>query len=431
MLVFEQTVSVVARNMGRMTTSIIAQQEQLGARFDAIAAADRVIAQGFARRAELVDEARRFSEAIAVDAPPSGNARWDRQEIARREFVSELACTLRLPERTVENLIAESRALTDDLPETRAALQAGTISYRHAQTLIEQSWSIPDNAKAGFEAALVPAARKLTVSKLKHKARGLRERLHPETISARHSKSIVDRNSFFQPESDGMATLIVCAGADTVQAIYNRATDVAVTLQGPSERRTLTQLRTDVISDLLIDGVTPSGIGLGVRATVQVTVPVLTLLGHSEEPGHLEGYGPIDPDTARDLAGRAPSFTRLLTHPETGVVLSVGRDRYKVPKRMRRYLRVRDETCRFPGCNRSAVRCDLDHNLDWQFQGFTAHDNLAHLCPMHHALKTETAWDVKQDPGGILTWTSPSGNEYVTEPVTLITTEPPPALPPF
>jgi hypothetical protein len=159
---------------------------------------------------------------------------------------------------------------------------------------------------------------------------------------------------------------------------------------------------------------------------VNVTVPVLTLMGQSDEPGHLEGYGPIDPETARRLAGGAAGFTRLLTHPETGVVLSVGRDRYKVPKHLRRWLRLRDETCRFPGCNKPAAHSDLDHSLDWQFDGLSAYDNLAHLCPSCHGLKSETGWSVKHLDNGRLLWTSPTGRTFTTEPATVIQTPSPP-----
>ena len=66
-----------------------------------------------------------------------------------------------------------------------------------------------------------------------------------------------------------------------------------------------------------------------------VTVPVMTLLGHSDEPGTLDGYGPIDADTARRLAATAPSFRRLLVHPETGVALSLGTETYRVPTDLR------------------------------------------------------------------------------------------------
>jgi hypothetical protein len=413
-----------------MATLVSTSQQQLGRLFDAVAAAEKAIAQAFASRAEAVDRARRFSAAHAAGIPLSLQARWSREEIAERELSSELAATLRVPERTAENLLAESRALADDLPGTRAALAAGRISYRHAQTVVQQSWSIPVDGLAAFEQALLPAAEKLTVAKLKHKARLLREKLHPETITARREKSIADRTCGVIPEHDGMATLYLTTGAELVQAIFTRATDLATSLHGPGEKRTLSQIRTDVLSDLLIDGVTPTGVGAGVKATVQVTVPVMTLLGHSDEPGYLEGYGPIDADTARDLASRAPSFTRLLTHPETGVILSVGRDRYKVPKRMRQFLRLRDETCRFVGCNRSARNAELDHTHDWALLGLTAADNLAHLCTASHALKTQTRWTVAQQPGGILTWTSPTGRDFTTEPATVLPTGPPPTAPP-
>ncbi|HOB58031.1 MAG TPA: HNH endonuclease signature motif containing protein, partial [Rhodoglobus sp.] len=151
---------------------------------------------------------------------------------------------------------------------------------------------------------------------------------------------------------------------------------------------------------------------------VLVTVPVLTLLGVSDEPATLEGYGPIDHDTAMRLAATAPSFTRLLTHPETGAVLSVGRDRYTVPADLRTWLRVRDGTCRFPGCSRAARICEIDHTQDWLHNGQTAHENLAHLCPAHHRLKHQTRWTVTQSAGGVLNWTSPNGRDYATEPET-------------
>ncbi|MBC7443365.1 MAG: DUF222 domain-containing protein, partial [Ramlibacter sp.] len=271
-----------------------------------------------------------------------------------------------------------------------------------------------------FEQSLLPAARTLTAAKLKHQARMIRERLHPESITARKAKSFGERTSWLQAEADGMATLSLTTSSETVHAIFNRANDTARSLQGPGELRSLTQLRTDVLSDLLIDGVTPGGLASGIRASVQVTVPVLTLLGRSEEPGYLENYGPIDPDTARDLASRAPSFTRILIHPETGIVLSVGRHRYKVPKRMRRFLRLRDETCRFPGCNQPARGADLDHGEEWRDLGETADDNLAHLCRSSHTLKTETSWTVKQKPGGVLVWNSPTGRDFETQPATWI-----------
>jgi len=423
--------SVGARSVTGMTGSFIARQEGLGSRFEAIAETEREIAAAFARRATLVNEARRYSEATAA-TPAVPGGRWPAGVVAERKFVSELAVTLRVPQRTAENLIEASRALAEDLPATRAALEAGEISYRHAQVLIGQALTVPAAAKAGFEASLLRTAGHLTAAKLKYKARLLRERLHPETLLARHTISVADRKVGIEAEPDGMASIWLYDTAEKVNAAYHRVSVAAQSLQTPglqgaTESRTLSQLRADVFADLLLDAVTPAGVGAGIRATVNVTVPVLTLLGQSEEPGHLEGYGPIDPDTARQLAGGATGFTRLLTHPETGVVLSVGRDHYRVPKPLKKWLRLRDETCRFPGCTKPAAHCDLDHSLDWQFDGLTAHDNLANPCAGCHALKSEIGWTVTHLDNGHLHWTSPTGRAFTTEPATIIQTPPPPA----
>jgi hypothetical protein len=161
----------------------------------------------------------------------------------------------------------------------------------------------------------------------------------------------------------------------------------------------------------------------GIRPRVILTVPVLTMLGRSNEPAMLDGTVPIDPETARRLAGRATSFIRVLTHPETGATLSVGRRRYRVPEHLKIYLQLRDRTCRFPGCSVRVARCDIDHNHDWQYGGETAHYNLAHFCPGHHAIKGETDWCVvqRESAPGVLEWRSPSGRRIVSEPENPIT----------
>jgi hypothetical protein len=167
------------------------------------------------------------------------------------------------------------------------------------------------------------------------------------------------------------------------------------------------------------DAMGPLAVLLGqVRPQLDVSVPVLTLLGHSETPGTLDGVTPIDADTARRLAAAAPSFTRILTDPETGVVLSVGRKRYRPPPDLARYIRLRDGTCRFPGCNRRARHTQIDHTVQRQDGGPTRWDNLACLCEKHHHLKDETAWKVVQLDRGVLQWTSPAGRIYTTEPET-------------
>jgi hypothetical protein len=290
---------------------------------------------------------------------------------------------------------------------------------------------------------------------------------------------VADRRVEITPADDDLCWLTALLPAAQAMAIYHRLSDIAVAVQGADDDRTLPQLRADVLCDLLLesecaagtpcgpldpdapDADEPDSDGLGtdadddtsaayqaadsdressaavagrpegarwparqrwphgvsgIRPVVVLTVPVLSLLGHGDEPADLEGFGPIDIETAKELAAQASSFIRVLTHPETGAVLSVGRDRYRVPADLRTALGIRDETCRFPGCRRRAMRCDVDHARAWERGGRTDIDNLEHLCRKHHRLKHELGWTTAHHGGGVLTWTSPVGLSYRSEP---------------
>ena len=188
------------------------------------------------------------------------------------------------------------------------------------------------------------------------------------------------------------------------------------------------QLRADVLSDLLIEGDTTVHPveARGIRATVAVTVPALTLLAESDSaraaaglaPAVVEGVGPVPLDRARELCGGADGWMRILTHPETGMVLSVGRTQYRPPPMLRKLVRWRADRCMAPGCGIPASRCEIDHTVAWEHGGETALDNLAPLCKGHHTVKHHGGWRVRQlpDTGGALEWTSPAGRRYVVQP---------------
>jgi len=364
-----------------------------------------------------------------ADASPRKVAAWEDQEIARRTVISEVACTLRLAERTAEGLIGEAAMFAGPMTATLTAMSRGEISYRHGQVLMEQLSFLPLEEVADLETQLLPVAKDLTVGKLAAKARRIRERAHPKTITKRTTEAVKERGVWWEGRPDGMGTLTWYGTAQQTQAAHDRLTSIAEATRSreyqvesiPEEqRRTIGQICADAIADLLLDGVTPTGTGGGIRGSVMVTVPVLTAMGESDAPGFLEGYGPIPAAAAREIAAGAPSFTRLLTNPETGVVLSVGSEQYKVPADLRRWLRLRDGTCRFPGCNRPASRSDIDHTRPWEDGGPTDYDNLAHLCAAHHRLKHQSHWAVVQEPGGILVWTSPAGLVHRTYPETAL-----------
>lgn len=409
---------------------------------DAVVGIEKMIAGLTSMRAELLNQAIVFTE-LEDQVSSVGEPGLTRSQSMRwRSLRAEIACALRIPERTAENQLATAHGLASELPSTLAALKVGEISYRHAEAIVDSVAGLDADAVAVLETMALPFARKLTVAKFERKLRTLRERANPESIIERRERAACDREVVFAPARDGMAWLSAYLPAANALAAFHRLTELAGCLRAidtPSDgsvpRRTLAQARADAFRDLLIDGEPALEGPRGIRPTVFVTVPAMTLLGRSNEPAILDGYGPIDPDTARELAALAPSFFRLLTHPETGAVLSVGQDSYRVPSDLKNWLRLRDCTCRFPGCSRTAYQCDIDHTDDRALGGETRHDNLAHLCRSHHRLKHNSSWRVQHlvtgddppdDPDhphappdiapGTLTWTSPTGHEYTTEP---------------
>ena len=79
------------------------------------------------------------------------------------------------------------------------------------------------------------------------------------------------------------------------------------------------------------------------------------------------------------------------------------------------FIRGRDMTCRFPGCDEPAHRCDLDHTIAYP-NGPTQASNLKCLCRKHHLLKTFWGWQDEQLPDGTVIWTCPQGQTYTTHP---------------
>ena len=396
-----------------------ASSDPIGRLTSAVAQADRLATVAAAFRDELVATAYREGAAEyaarLTDLPPA-----ERREWGARAMLAELACALRLPEGTLAKRLARQAALAA-FPRFREAHAAGLVSSWHCDVMLDVFGHVDDEAAlAAADEALIGKALELTPSELRVPARRWRARHVPKTDDERR-RNLAARHVAVSPADDDLCWLTALLPAAQAMAIYHRLSDVAARAAGPDEPRTLDQLRADALCDtLLACADSPSagvGDGLGgIVPTVVLTVPVLSLLGHCDEPAELEGFGPIDIETARRLASQAPSFIRVLRHPETGAVLSVGRERYRVPADLKTALAIRDETCRFPGCRRRAVRCDIDHAHAWHRNGRTDIDNLEHLCRKHHRLKHEVGWQLEHHGGGRITWTSPTGRHYGTAP---------------
>jgi len=416
----------------------------ISAVIDPLITNEKALAACYAERTRLLSELDRLGHEPRIIAglcgdpvesgrndPDTGahGPAWDDEELARRAMAAEAAGALRLKASTAGIMVFNAVRLTDQLPQFHQALSRGSITWGHVLKMLDLTEGVPEEILPAFETKVLPAAQKLTSTQFLRVAGRILERMHPVPLQARADAGRVQRRVLLNPDADGMAWLNAYLRAEDAQAIYDRLSHIATTLDtdagaaasvpGADEAavaRTKDQRRADAYRDLLLDGVGPAGLGHGIRGTVHLTVPALTLLGRSDEPAILEGYGPIDPETARRIAGTATSWSRILTHPETGCRLSMGREQYNPPADMRRYLDARDQTCQGIGCTRRATLSEIDHTQPWNTGGPTNVDNLVHLCKPCHRLKHQSSFTTNQGPGGALTWTTPSGKKCTSAP---------------
>ncbi|MCK0118145.1 HNH endonuclease [Isoptericola sp. S6320L] len=437
---------------------------------DALAEVQAAIGTLEGRRAVLLAEAAQLAERaearLVDDGGTAARATSSRrQELARRAVVAEVATVLHVGEHAAGTLCDHADALRAKAPRTLALLSAGRCSWAHAARVARHVADLDEGDARRVEESVAPVLTTSTPGQVDARARRARENVHPEPVEVRHARAVEARGVYLDDGRDGMAWLSAHLPAVVAHAAYDRLTSTATGLRDQNGSLGRSQGMADALAALLLDdgtldrtcmptsarpalnvpdvteppGPAPSStipalaaLARSIRPRVTVTVPVLTLLGAADVPGELDGYGPVGPEAARELAELAPSLRRVLTHPETGVPLSVGRESYTVPSALRAALARRDETCRFPGCGVAAHRADLDHTTDWAAGGTTSADNLAHLCRRHHVLKHQTGWSVRRVApdeaggdgatgdrpglGGTLEWTSPTGRRHVTRP---------------
>lgn len=172
------------------------------------------------------------------------------------------------------------------------------------------------------------------------------------------------------------------------------------------------------------------------EAQIIITVPVLGLLGLTNEPAQLSGHGPIPAEIARKLLCNAGSFLRVLTDPISGTPLKgAPPERYRLCDAEKTLLRALNETCSFPNCTNPAIDSETDHIRPYSQGGDTTLGNVQPLCKRHHALKhfrddkdqrgryrqdrdpsrasiKLRGWKPEATPDGGIAWTSTAGKYH-------------------
>jgi hypothetical protein len=360
--------------------------------------------------------------------------------------------------------------LRDRLPRVAAVFADGLVSYAVVAVIAWRTMSIkdPDALRAvdtDLAAAIVgwePMSKGKTITAIDV----IVEQHDPHAVRRTQNKArgrSVDIH--LDDDGGGLATLWATLFAHDAKALDHRLDSLADTVCA-DDPRTRDQRRTDALGAVATgadrlgclcengdcDAAAPAS--AGGSAVVYVVTHEDTLTEASEasarQDGALDGERPrlfdkpvreltlteaLCDDDPGEPAATAPgvmlggpvlagpiirrlalqAVIKRIIHPGT----APPEPRYVPSRALADFVRCRDLTCRFPGCDVAAQRCDIDHTIPYP-AGPTCASNLKCLCRFHHLLKTfwsgTGGWRDRQEPDATIIWTTPGGQTYTTAP---------------
>ena len=434
-----------------------------------VAAADGTVGAGAAgawARVENAACARRLaSTADMVEA------RWAADESAEREqwcvdnwdaVAAEVAAAQNVSTGVASHQLMVAMALRERLPRVAEVFATGAISYRLVCAIVARTRLVQDpQARVQVDAALaaeVAGWGALSVAKAEAAIDWWVDRFDPGALR-RTELSSRGRHLDVVPNDDGSGLSYIEGKlyAHDAAALNQRAEQMARGVCD-NDPRTIDQRRADALgalatgADRLVclcdDPGCPAAQNAAPGATVVHVIAEERSLA-DDTPVQLDGETPPRPGPGKPL--REMTLAEALApDPPTGpantnpaVVIGGGimpapllaakvakvatirplvhpgdappEPRYLPSRQLADFVRCRDLSCRFPGCDEPADRCDVDHTIAYP-AGPTCASNLKCLCRKHHLLKTFWGWLDRQLPDGTVLWTSPGGQTYTTHP---------------
>ncbi|MEZ0349895.1 HNH endonuclease signature motif containing protein [Mycobacterium sp. pR1184] len=350
------------------------------------------------------------------------------------QTAAEVAAAMNLSPMAASYLVSDADALHTRLPQIAALLAEGQTDWRTVRLIIRRTDLVTDaELTARLDQALATRIRNWhswSRQRIVNAVDATVRAADPDAARQRRENAEKDRHIAIAPLANGMADIYGTVDAAAATAFDRRLSQLAGQVC-TADPRTLDQRRADALAALTQgrplacrcgqqgcpatgnDSQPQSG---GVRLVINVIASEHTVSADGDQPGYLEGYGIIDAEQVRQLASAA---AQLVADPATSPLEAL---RYQPSAALERFVRCRDLTCRFPGCSRPAVVCDLDHTIAFNHRdpaagGPTVAENLKCLCRQHHRLKTfHTGWRDRQLADGTIIWTSPTGRIYRTYP---------------
>src|SRR5947207_8115362 len=276
------------------------------------------------------------------------------------------------------------------MPASVEAMRAGAIGYGLLTVMARTAEAV---GKRFEESRLLPLARKHTPGKFYYKSLHYRHSIDAKAYCEEQSEQEINHHLSLSTSESGH--LLINGVLDPVGgAAVRTALEPLARKSAEHDDRLPPRRYADALVELA---------SAGRPANIQVTATIETLKG-------LAGPGAAETEFSLPISSVAVqrmacdcSVTRVLLSQES-LVMDVGRAKPIVSSSLRRALQVRDGHCRWPGCERTASKCDGHHLVHWVNGGPTELDNLVLLCRRHHRMVHESGWQlIKCDEGQIVT----------------------------
>jgi Domain of unknown function (DUF222) len=309
-------------------------------------------------------------------------------------------------------------ALVQEMPHTLAALARGLISEWRAILVVRETACLSRENRTRVDAELAGRLGSMGDRRTAQEAAKIAYRLDPESVMRRVRGATADRRVTIRPAPDTMSFvtgLLPAAQRVAVFAALARHAD-SVRSQGDSRSRG------QIMADTFVERLTGQATASGVPVEVHLVMSHDALFGTDDTPAHLDGHGPLPARLARIMvSGNQPGgadggvwLRRLYARPGDGALVAMESARRFFPRGLRRFLVLRDQTCRTPWCD-APIR-HADHVVNFVDGGETAAENGQGLCEACNYAKQAPGWRGRSSPDGTVATTTPTGHTYFSRP---------------
>ncbi len=325
-----------------------------------------------------------------------------------------------------------AKAVTAELPFTWRAWREGRITEWKATLIARETACLSLDDRIEVDALVAGDADHLEAMGERELVSAVQSetcRLDPASVVARRRRAEAERHVTLRPAPDTMTWLTALLPVKDGVAAYAALTRAADSARATGDPRSKGQVMADGLVGAILASPPPDRSAIAIPVSLNLVMTDHDLFGSADEPAHLDGFGQIPGELARELVVGACSrgdrvwLRRLYCHPVTGELVAAEARGRLFRAGLARFIRLRDRVCRTPWCE-APVR-HADHAQGSAQSGPTSLENGQGLCEACDYAKQAPGWRARPSPGAQgheIETTLPTGHRYRSRPPPTVAT---------